>query len=151
MTAASGSPELDGGLAVAESALSALNRAWEGAVDELGSVVPPAQLRAVLAIGAAERVSMTALAGRLHASASATSRLCDRLQQAGLVARNAGQPDRRGVLLSLTPAGAKLAAWVRDQRRASLAAILDAMPPAAREALIDGLRELPAAAYGRPG
>jgi DNA-binding MarR family transcriptional regulator len=92
---------------------------------------------------------MTALAGRLRASASAASRLCDRLQQAELVTRRPGQSDRRGVLLAPTPAGNKIAAWVREQRRASLAAILDGMAPGARRGLIDGLRELPAAA-GQP-
>ena len=146
MAGVSGPLEPDEDLAVAESALGALCEAWEAAVDGLGSTVPPAQLRAVLAIAAVAPVSMTALAGRLRASVSAASRLCDRLQQAGLITRDTGAaPDRRGVLLSLTPAGAKLAAWVRERRRASLAAILDGMPPAARRALIDGLRELPAA------
>ena len=146
MAASSRSPELDGDLAVAEDALSALNDAWEAAVDALGSTVPPAQLRALLAIAASGPVSLTALARRLRASTSAASRLCDRLQQAGLIARNPGQPDRRGVLLSATPAGANLAVWVREKRQASLAAILAGMTPAGRRALIDGLRELPAAA-----
>jgi DNA-binding MarR family transcriptional regulator len=139
-------PELNGDLAMAENALSALNDAWDAAIDELGSTVPPTQLRALLAIAATAPVSLTALAGRLRASTSAASRLCDRLQQAGMIARHPGQPDRRGVLLSLTPAGYQLAAWVREQRRASLAAILAGMTPAARRALIDGLRQLPPAA-----
>ena len=139
--------EFDGDLAVAEDALSALTEAWEAAVEEPGSTVPPAQLRAVLAI-AAGPVNLTALATRLRASASATSRLCDRLQQAGLVTRDPAAPDRRGVLLSLTPAGANLAAWVREQRRVRLAAILAGMHPAGRHALISFLRGLPAAAAG---
>jgi DNA-binding MarR family transcriptional regulator len=146
MAATSRSPGLDGNLAVAEDALSALNDAWEATVDALGSTVPPAQLRALLAIAATGPVSLTALARRLRASTSAASRLCDRLQQTGLIARNPGQPDRRGVLLSVTPAGGSLAAWVREKRQATLAAILAAMTPAGRQALIDGLRELPAAA-----
>jgi DNA-binding MarR family transcriptional regulator len=146
MAAASTPLEADGDLTLAESALGALNQAWEAAVDELGSAVPPAQLRAVLAIGAAAPLSISTLAGHLHASASATSRLCDRLQQAGLITRTAAAPDRRGVLLSLTSAGDRLAAWVRGRRRACLAEILTSMAPAARKALIDGLRELPSAA-----
>lgn len=145
MAAGSTSPGADGDLAVAESALGALNRAWEAAVDELGAAVPPAQLRAVLAIGAAAPVSISVLAGHLRASPSATSRLCDRLQQAGLITRSAAAPDRRGVLLSLTPAGDRLTAWVRERRRACLAQVLTSMEPTARKALIDGLRELPSA------
>jgi DNA-binding MarR family transcriptional regulator len=138
------SPELNGDLAVAEDALGAMTEVWEAAIEELGSTVPPAQLRALLVI-AAGPVSLTALAVRLRASVSAASRLCDRLQQAGMIARRRGQRDRRGVQLSPTPAGYQLAAWVREQRRTSLAAILIALTPAARQGLIDGLRELPAA------
>jgi DNA-binding MarR family transcriptional regulator len=145
MAAANGPPEANGELEAAEGALGALSEAWESALDELGSAVPPVQLRAVLVIGAVAPVSVATLAERLRASASATSRLCDRLQQSGLVVRSTARPDRRGVVISLTPAGARLASWVREQRRASLAAILEAMTPAARTALIDGLRELPAA------
>lgn len=147
MAAGSSLPELDTDLAVAGEALTALSEVWDAAVDGAGSTVPPAQLRAVLVIAAAP-VSMSVLASRLRASVSATSRLCDRLQQAGLIARDHTAPDRRGVLLSLTPAGEKLAAWVGEQRRASLAVILAGMTPAARLALINGLRELPAAAIG---
>jgi DNA-binding MarR family transcriptional regulator len=146
MPAGNGSPALHGDVAAAEDALGALNEAWEAAVDELGSAVPPAQLRAVLVIGATAPVSIASLADRLRASASATSRLCDRLQQSGLVARNTAMPDRRGVIISLTPAGARLATWVRERRRETLAAILASMTPAGRQALIDGLSELPAAA-----
>jgi DNA-binding MarR family transcriptional regulator len=143
LTASSSPLELDGDLAVAEGALSALTEAWEVAVDEAGSMLPPAQLRAVLAI-AATPLNLTALARQLRASVSAASRLCDRLQQAGLVTRDHAAPDRRGVQLSLTAAGARLAAWVREQRRATLAAILADMSPAARRALTGFLRELPA-------
>jgi DNA-binding MarR family transcriptional regulator len=138
-------PELDGDLIVAETALSALNEAWEASIDELGSTVPPVQLRGLLAIAAVDPVSLTVLARLLRASTSAVSRLCDRLQQAGLITRRPGQPDRRGVWLSPTPAGNRLTAWVREQRRARLTTILQQMTPSARRALIDGLRELPAA------
>lgn len=137
---ATGAPVLEGDLVVAWDALSALGEAWEAAVDELGSTVPPAQLRALMAIAADPPLSMTTLARRLRASTSAASRLCDRLQQAGLIVRHSGQPDRRGVRLSVTPAGGKLAAWVRDQRQTRLVAVVARMTPAARGALIDALR-----------
>lgn len=150
MPADTGSTGLNGDLAVAESALDALTEALEVAIDQIGSTVPPMQLRALLVIAAAAPVSLTALARRLRASVSAVSRLCDRLQQAGLIARQPGQPDRRGVRLSPTPAGHQLAAWVRAQRRDSLAAILARMTPAARQGLIDGLRELSATTFRPP-
>lgn len=141
------SPELDGDLVVAERALSGLTEAWEAAIDEAGSTVPPLQLRAVLALAAAP-LSVTALAGRLRASVSATSRLCDRLQHAGLVSRDHTVPGTRGVDLSLTPAGVRLSAWVHEQRRDSLAAIMAGMTPAARRALTGFLGEMPASAVG---
>ena len=141
------SPQLDWDLAVAEGALSGLIEAWEAAVEEAGSTVPPSQLRAVLAL-AATPLSLTALAARLRSSMSAASRLCDRLQQAGLVDRDHAAPGRRGLQISLTPAGARLAAWVHEQRRASLAATLAGMTPAARRALTGFLHELPGAGAG---
>jgi DNA-binding MarR family transcriptional regulator len=51
---------------------------------------------------------------------------------------------RREIVLLLTESGRRLAAWVRDQRRAALAEVLQAMTPEGRAALIRGLGELAA-------
>ena len=83
----SDSPGEQAGLARAEAGLSVLAEAWQRAVEQLGSVTPPAQLRALLIVDEAGAINLTKLARMLGASTSATSKLCDRLVAAGLLAR----------------------------------------------------------------
>jgi len=71
----------------AEAGLGVLVGIWQRAVEELGSVTPPGQLRALLLIDGAGRVNLTGLARELGASPSAASKLCSRLEAAGLVIR----------------------------------------------------------------
>jgi DNA-binding MarR family transcriptional regulator len=47
-------------------------------------------------------------------------------------------------VLLLTESGRRLAGWVRDQRRAALAEMLQAMTPEGRDALVRGLGEVAA-------
>ncbi len=82
----SGNGELDVGSA--DSGLSVLLEVCERAVEEIGAAVPPVQLRALLVIDRAGSLNLSGLAGLLGASASAASRLCDRMQAAGLVSRD---------------------------------------------------------------
>ncbi|MEU9338547.1 MarR family transcriptional regulator [Streptomyces sp. NPDC048290] len=60
------------------------------------------------------------LAGRVHLSQSALSRLIGRLEKDGLVARSMCVEDRRGVWVSLTDKGRDLHAQVRPLQRAAL-------------------------------
>src|ERR1700733_10420430 len=108
----------------AEAGLSALLEAWQRAIEELGAMVPPAQVRALLIIEATDDLNVTGLARLLGASPSATSRLCDRLAAAGLLA-----PRR--------------AAWVREQRRKALIQVLEQITPDGRADLARGLSEVP--------
>jgi DNA-binding MarR family transcriptional regulator len=126
----------------AELGLAVLLEAYERAVDELGSAIPPAQLRALLMIQRAGSVNLTTLAKTLGVSASATSRLVDRMQAAGLLTRDRAAASRREVVLLPTESGRRLAEWVRAQRRAVLEQTLLAMSPGGREALLRGLAEL---------
>ena len=71
----------------AEAGLSALLEAWQRAIEELGAMVPPAQVRALLTIDAEDDLNVTGLARQLGTSPSAASRLCHRLAAAGLLAR----------------------------------------------------------------
>src|ERR1700749_5160946 len=82
----SDSPGEQTGLARAEAGLSVLAEAWQRAVEQLGSVTPPAQLRALLIVDGAGAINLTKLAGMLGASTSATSKLCDRLVAGGRLA-----------------------------------------------------------------
>lgn len=130
----------------AESGLTALLEASERAVEELGSTVPPAQLRALLIVVRAGGLNLNMLAAALGASASATSRLCDRMQAADLLTRDRAADSRREIVLLPTESGRRLADWVRLQRRAVLGSLLEAMSPAGRQALARGLTELAAGA-----
>jgi DNA-binding MarR family transcriptional regulator len=131
-----------GGLTRAEAGLSVLTEAWQRAVEQLGSVTPPAQLRALLIVDSSGTMNLTKLAGLLGASTSATSRLCDRLVAAGLLAREPAAVSRREITLRSTESGQRVARWVRDQRRAALDRTLASLSPAGRQDLVRGLAEL---------
>ena len=130
---------------VAEAGLAVLLEASEKAVEDLGSTVPPAQLRALLILDRADGLNLSRLAAQLGASASATSRLCDRMQAADLLIRERAAGSRREIVLLPTDSGRRLAGWIRQQRRAVLENLLATMSPDGRAALLRGLRELAAA------
>ena len=125
----------------AEAGLAVLLEAWQRAIEELGAMLPPTQVRALLVLDTADDLNVTGLARVLGASPSATSRLCDRLVAAGLLVR-VPAASRREILLRLTESGQRLAAWIRDQRRGALVQVLQAISPAGREDLARGLSEL---------
>jgi len=131
----------------AEAGLSVLIEAWQQAVEELGSVLPPGQLRALLIIDKGGRMNLTGLARALGASPSATSRLCDRLAVAGLLLREPAPSSRREITLQLSESGQRLVSWVRDRRAETLARVLDSMTPGGRRALARGLGELAQTSY----
>src|ERR1039457_979242 len=126
----------------AESGLSVLLEACERAGEEIGATVPLGQLRALLVIDRAGSLNLNRLAGLLGASASAASRLCDRMQAAGLVSRDRAVVSRREIVMVPTESGRRLADWVRGRRQAALESLLDGMSPEGREALARGLVEL---------
>jgi DNA-binding MarR family transcriptional regulator len=75
-------------------------------------------------------------------TSSGTTKRLDRLEQAGLIARAPDPDDRRGTLITLTPAGLELideltAAHVENERR-----LLSALTDADRTRLADLLRKL---------
>ena len=132
-------------LASAEAGLSVLLEACERAVEEVGSTVPPVQLRALLVIEGAGSLNLNRLARLLGASPSAASRLCDRMQAAGLVSRDRAILSRREIVLVPTESGRRLAEWVRGRRQAALEGLLNSMSPEGRQELARGLTELSAA------
>lgn len=125
-----------------------LQEVCDQALDELGSTVPPTQLRALMIVERFRSLNLNTLAQEMRASTSATSRLCDRLQASGLIVRQAAARDRREVVISLSQAGDRLVGWARERRRTELAKIIDAMTPAGREALVRGLADFRAAVEG---
>ncbi|HEX4830575.1 MAG TPA: MarR family transcriptional regulator [Trebonia sp.] len=71
-------------------------------------------------------ISITELIRHVLLSQPAMSRMVDRLAARGLVARAVDSRDRRGVLLSLTPAGASLQARVGRRHARDVAATVRA-------------------------
>jgi DNA-binding MarR family transcriptional regulator len=126
----------------AETGLTVLLEACERAVEELGSAVPPAQMRALMIIDRTGSLNLSRLAAALGASASATSRLCDRMQAAGLLTRDRAAASRREIVLLPTESGRRLAQWVQGRRQAALSDVLRTMSPSGREALVQGLKEI---------
>ena len=140
MLGGAGQSQVDAGSA--ERGLTTLVEAAERAVEKISSSVPPAQLRALLIIDRVGSLNLNKLAAQVGASASATSRLCDRMEVAGLLTRDRAVGSRREIVLLLTESGRRLAEWVREQRRTALSDLLQAMSPEGREALVRGLGEL---------
>ncbi|HEY7142921.1 MAG TPA: MarR family transcriptional regulator [Streptosporangiaceae bacterium] len=137
-----GNAELDVG--TAECGLAVLIDLCDRAVEEIGSSVPPAQLRALLVLDRAGCLNLNGLAVALAASASAVSRLLDRMQAGGLITRRRAVASRREVLVVPTESGRRLVRWVRGMRRAEIGKLLDQMTAEGREALARGLCELAA-------
>jgi DNA-binding MarR family transcriptional regulator len=126
----------------AEAGLAVLLEACERSLEEMGGSVPPAQMRALLIVESAGSLNLSRLAGALGASASAASRLVDRMQLAELLTRDRAAASRREIVLVPTESGRRLAEWVRGRRRAALGELLQTMTPDGRAALARGLREL---------
>jgi DNA-binding MarR family transcriptional regulator len=129
-------------LGSAETGLAVLIEACDRAVEERVSELPPAQMRALLTIEQAGSLNLSRLAEALGAQLSPASRLCDRMQAAGLLTRGRSAASRREIVLVPTEAGRQLAEWVRSRRRAAIRDVMQTMSPGGREALVQALREL---------
>src|SRR5437870_1969274 len=88
--------------AAVEAAAEALVIVWGRGTEGVYPQVSPSQLRALLVIERHQSITLGKLADELGAIPSSASRLCDRLEAAGLVVRRAGLADRREVSLELT-------------------------------------------------
>jgi DNA-binding MarR family transcriptional regulator len=138
----SGNGQLD--VASVEAGFTALLEICDMAVEELGCAVPAAQVRALLIIDQAGGLNLERLARALGGSAAATSKLCERMEAAGLLTGARAAAGRREIMLLMTGSGRRMAGWVRGQRRAVVSQVLRSMSPDGRQALARGLRELAA-------
>lgn len=82
---------------------------------------------------------MRALGEALGSAPPATSRLCDRLEAAGLVERRLSASSRREIELYLSRPGRALLEEIRAGQVREVALVLAAMEPEAAEALLQGL------------
>jgi DNA-binding MarR family transcriptional regulator len=132
--------------AAVESAVEPLVSVLDSARDAQTPTVPPAQLRVLSIISDNRHTNMSRLADALDVVPSSASRLCDRLEAAGLLRRVPDPRDRREVRLMLTPSARRLLDQIRERRRAALAEVLDRMSPGAREELLRSLKSFAGAA-----
>ena len=112
------------------------------AVHSLGSapvdVTPPQHRVLVLLAGRGAR-SVTEIAQELGVNRSNATRICDRLERAGLVRRSTGAEDHRVVQVDLTPEGLALVDAVTRSRRDEIARVLRGMSAAERRSAVRAL------------
>ncbi|MFH9671736.1 MarR family winged helix-turn-helix transcriptional regulator [Streptomyces sp. NPDC017405] len=126
-------------------AVERLTAPWSSAARQVASRLSPHQLRALRMLEAAPGLNLTALAERLDIGLPTASRLCDRLEAAGLLERALHPHRRREVRLNLTRHARGVLGDVARRRARTLAAVLDGMGPQDRAALRAGLRAFLAA------
>lgn len=131
--------------AIAE-AVESLTNLWSVAAQQAALRLSTHQLRALLVLEAATGLNLTALAERLGTGLPTASRLCDRLEAAGMLERSLHPEKRREVRLSLTAQGRRVLDDVAARRARALAAVLARMEPAERSELRRAMKAFLAAA-----
>lgn len=111
-----------------------------------GADITLPQYRALVLLASRGSLRVSALAELLTVNGSTATRLCDRLQARGLVARDRSTDDRRSVNVSLTSTGAELVHHVTTARRREIGEVLGAMPVESREPILEALRAFASAA-----
>ncbi|WP_171064079.1 MarR family winged helix-turn-helix transcriptional regulator [Actinomadura soli] len=125
----------------AERALGAVVVLWNRAGRDLEVSLSPIQLQTIEIIARHGEVNLRGLASELDAIPSSASRLCDRMEAAGLVIREGALADRREVVLRLTEEGQALFAELSERRKSVVAEALAGMTSASQRCLIDALTE----------
>ena len=113
-----------------------LEPGWHDVLATLRRTGPPYRLRA------------SDFTGALMLTSSGTTKRLDKLEQAGLIAREPDPQDRRGVLITLTPAGLELIDRLTGAHLANEHDILGALSEPEQRRLADLLRKLQ---LGLPG
>ncbi|MHB8573066.1 MAG: MarR family winged helix-turn-helix transcriptional regulator [Candidatus Dormibacteria bacterium] len=117
---------------------------------EMGLDVTPAQASVLRDLLLHENRTMAQVAVALRLTRPAATRLVDRLERKGLVARSEDQDDRRCIGVRLTHRGRELSEAISARRRDRLAAVLGSLPPMNREQLLLRLREFVALTIVQP-
>ncbi|WP_329343039.1 MarR family transcriptional regulator [Streptomyces sp. NBC_00663] len=121
-------------------AVDGLSHLWSAAGQKANLRLSPHQLRALRILESGPGLNLTALAEGMDIGLPTASRLCDRLEAAGLLERVLHPHRRREVQLHLTGRGRQVLVEVASRRTHALAVVLATMDPAEREALSQGLR-----------
>ncbi|MGW0560605.1 MarR family winged helix-turn-helix transcriptional regulator [Streptomyces sp. NPDC003016] len=113
--------------------------------------ISPSQLRALTVLEGQDGVNLRALGEALGSRPSSVSRLCDRLEAAGLVERLPSATSRREVEVRMSRRGRDLLAEFRAFRVREIEAVLREIAPGELAALAGGLEAFRAAAAARVG
>jgi DNA-binding MarR family transcriptional regulator len=132
--------ELNAGAREIADAVESLATLWSLAAQEAAVRLSLHQLRALRALEAAPEVNLTGLAERLDIGLPTASRLCDRLEAAGMLERALHPRNRREVQIRLTGQGRRVLGDVARRRAQALAGVLAAMKPTERAALVRGMK-----------
>lgn len=119
---------------------------WDQAEDWAIPRIPPSQLRVLTVLEREGSTNLTTLARELGAIPSSASRLCDRLEAAGLIERKTNAENKREVSLSVSKQGRMRLDAFAAVRRDDFARVLELMSPQAQSHLADGLRQFSDAA-----
>ncbi|MFJ4778083.1 MarR family winged helix-turn-helix transcriptional regulator [Streptomyces sp. NPDC088762] len=119
--------------------LEALELLWDRAQEAVLQPVSASQWRALIVIGARDGVNLRDLGEALGSTPPSVSRLCDRLEAAGLVHRSRATASRREVEVRLSRSGRDVLTSVREARAKQLEAVLTQMLPAQQRALMEGM------------
>ncbi|MDF3301249.1 MarR family winged helix-turn-helix transcriptional regulator [Streptomyces tropicalis] len=120
-------------------AVESLVALWFSAAEEVTPGLPARQLLALKTLRHRPELNLTALADHLGIGLPTASRLCDRLEAAGLLERTVQPLNRREVQLVVTAHGQRLLAEVTEGRVRRLADVLALMTPGQSAALHRGL------------
>ncbi|MFF4586494.1 MarR family winged helix-turn-helix transcriptional regulator [Streptomyces sp. NPDC001388] len=120
-------------------AVESLVACWFSAAEEAVPRLPARQLLALRTVRGRPELNLTALAEHLGIGVPTASRLCDRLEAAGLLERTVQPRNRREVQLVVTAYGRRVLADVTERRVRRLAAVFAGMSQAQRTALEQGL------------
>ncbi|MFE7837120.1 MarR family winged helix-turn-helix transcriptional regulator [Streptomyces sp. NPDC057474] len=123
-------------------AVESLVPLWFSAVEDVTPRLSPRQILALRAVRRGPELNLTALAEQLGVGLPTASRLCDRLEAAGLLQRCVRVDDRREVRLVVTERGHGFLGAVTERLSARLGDALAAMPPAERARVEQVLRAL---------
>jgi DNA-binding MarR family transcriptional regulator len=125
-------------------ALEALTRVLVGLAWNSAHAAPPGvtfpQIRLLLILSDLGRVSCSRLAAAMGVNASSVTRLADKLQARGYLARGADDANRSVVTVEVTESGRSVVSHVLGRRHTALGAVLDRMPPTERRAAVTAAR-----------
>ncbi len=109
----------------------------QGTGEEPGVECSREELRAMVLLGSAGRVIMSALAADLGVPLSTATHTVDRLVAKGLVLRVRSEEDRRVVLVEMSPFGKQLEESFRKKRSAMARSWLEPLSPGEREIFLE--------------